>query len=57
MGCKDEEVGIPISDHVDFNGLIKTIEEVEPKKIYVAYGYSYKFSKVLSDMGYTAEPL
>ena len=50
-------LGIPISDHVDFNGLIKTIEEIEPKKIYVAYGYSLKFSKILSDMGYNAEPI
>ena len=50
-------LGIPLSDHADYNDLIKIVETVEPKKIYVAYGYSNRFSKDLRMLGYDAEPV
>ena len=51
------QTGLPISDHADYNDLIKTVETVEPKHIYVAYGFSKKFSEILRNRGYEAEPL
>jgi len=57
MARMRSQKGLPISDHADFNDLIKTIEMVEPKHIYVAYGFSKKFSEILRNKGYDAEPL
>lgn len=51
------KLGLPISDHADYNDLIKIVESVEPKEIYVAYGYSRRFSEILRNMGYKATPL
>jgi len=50
-------LGIPLSDHADYNDLINIVESVEPKKIYVAYGYSNRFSEALRRLGYDAEPV
>ena len=54
---RSRQLGIPLSDHADFPGLLKIVDDVEPKKIYVAYGYSKRFSEILRYMGYDAEPL
>ena len=37
-------LGFPISDHSDFYGLIKFIEEVNPKKVFVVHGYTKEFA-------------
>lgn len=47
--------GFVLSDHVDWNGLNKTIKETGAKKIYVTHGYSSIFSAWLNESGISAE--
>lgn len=48
---------IPISDHADFYDLLRIVDKVNPEKIYVAYGFTNKFAKILKNLGYDATPL
>jgi Cft2 family RNA processing exonuclease len=44
---------LPMSDHADYDGLIETIERVQPKKIYTVHGYK-EFTHDLRGRGYDA---
>jgi putative mRNA 3-end processing factor len=44
----------PLSDHSDFNGLIKTVEAVDPKKIYTFHGFADEFANELRKLSYNA---
>lgn len=48
---------IPISDHADFYDLLRLVDRVNPEKIYVAYGFTNRFAKILKNLGYDAEAL
>lgn len=51
-------LGFPLSDHCDFNQLIKFVKEVEPKKVYCVHGYKKEFAKeVRSRLGIPARAL
>lgn len=56
-----ETVGVdqafPISDHADFNGLIRTVERVGPEKVYVTHGFTKELTKALRERGIDASPL
>lgn len=47
---------LPLSDHADFDGLLKYIRQVKPKKIYTTHG-PRAFAFYLRQLGYNAEPL
>lgn len=51
------DAGLPLSDHVDFNDLIRIVDKVSPKKVYVAYGFKHEFTHYLRYLGYDASPL
>jgi putative mRNA 3-end processing factor len=44
----------PLSDHADFNGLLKIVEETSPQKVLTMHGFSREFSKELRNLGYEA---
>ncbi len=46
--------GFVISDHLDFYGLLKFVENVNPKIIYTFHGFSEKFAEELRKRGYNA---
>ncbi len=49
--------GVALSDHSDYDGLMKIVDAVDPKKVYTVYGYSKRFADALKEYGYDAEPL
>jgi DNA ligase-1 len=44
----------PLSDHADYHELLRTVEEVKPKRIYTVHGYTREFSAELRRRGYDA---
>ncbi len=47
----------PISDHADFKGLVKLVEELNPKRVLVTHGMSKRFASHLRSLGFNASPL
>jgi putative mRNA 3-end processing factor len=47
----------PLSDHCDFDGLLKIIKRSKATKVFTTHGFSYDFSKYLRKIGYDAQPL
>jgi len=46
-----------LSDHADFDGLIRLVEAVSPAKAFVVHGYATEFAKELRARGIDAEPV
>lgn len=54
----DYDVGFPLSDHADFRELVKTVQEVDPDRVYLTHGFSDALSSHLSsELGYDARAL
>ena len=49
--------GFVLSDHADWPGLIRTIEETGAKKVYMLYGSAEKLQHTLLEKGIRAEPV
>lgn len=49
--------GFVISDHLDFNGLVEFVENVNPKEIYTYHGFSEIFANELRKKGFNAQAL
>jgi len=49
--------GVPISDHADFNELIKICELCDPEQVYTIYGDNVRFAAELRKRGFNAHPL
>lgn len=48
----------PLSDHADFDELLKTVKKVDPSVVFTTHGFSKEFSNFLRDEeGYKAIPL
>jgi len=47
---------LPLSDHADFDELIRLVETINPKKVYCTHGFD-KFVDILRNAGYHAELL
>jgi Cft2 family RNA processing exonuclease len=47
----------PLSDHADFNELVKTVEKCSPEKVFVSHGYDHEFAAHLKSRGFDAKPL
>lgn len=41
--------GIPLSDHCDFNQLIKYVEQVNPKRVFCVHGYEREFTREIKE--------
>lgn len=46
--------GFVLSDHADWEGLIKAIEATECETVYLTHGYTASFARYLSEIGYDA---
>jgi putative mRNA 3-end processing factor len=51
------DYAFPLSDHCDFDELIKFVEDCEPKKVYTVHGFSSELASYLRRLGYDATPL
>ncbi|XZE18729.1 ligase-associated DNA damage response exonuclease [Pirellulaceae bacterium SH449] len=49
--------GFVLSDHADWDGLLRTVEEVAPEEVWVTHGFADVFSRHLRDLGWNAKPL
>jgi Cft2 family RNA processing exonuclease len=49
------ETVIPLSDHSDFTGLLRLVEQCDPSKVYVVHGYAQEFAAALRERGFDAE--
>jgi len=47
----------PLSDHCDYNDLVKVVKKVDPEKVYTVHGYAKEFSQILRRLGYDAQAL
>lgn len=45
------DAGFALSDHADWNGLLKAINDTEAEKVYVTHGSTATFSKYLNEIG------
>ena len=45
---------LPLSDHCDFNELVKYIKECSPEKIYTTHGYTIELASHLRELGFDA---
>lgn len=48
---------IPLSDHADFPGLLRLVEEVAPREVLTVHGYTEPFADFLRKRGVDARPL
>jgi putative mRNA 3-end processing factor len=48
---KNADAGFALSDHADWNGLIKTCKETEAECVYVTHGFQSVFSRYLNEQG------
>lgn len=47
-----------LSDHADFDGLIETVKQVDPEKVYTTHGFDEAFASHLSnELGFNAKAL
>ena len=47
-----------LSDHSDFNGLVKIVKQASPEKIYTIHGFENEFANFLKEnLGFDAKPL
>ena len=51
------DYSIPLSDHCDYNELIKLVKDSGAEKVYTIHGFVDEFAKDLTERGFTAQPL
>jgi putative mRNA 3-end processing factor len=47
----------PMSDHCDFDELVRFVKECNPKRVYTVHGFSSELASRLRRLGYDASPL
>jgi Cft2 family RNA processing exonuclease len=59
MGWKGKysNQGFALSDHCDYNDLIRFVEKVSPQVVYTTHGYAAELSRCLREKGFYSEPL
>ncbi|MDE1862376.1 MAG: exonuclease [Thaumarchaeota archaeon] len=55
--ARQHDYSIPLSDHCDYNELLRLVKECDPEKIYTVHGFVKEFASDLSGRGYDAQPL
>jgi DNA ligase 1 len=48
------DAAFPLSDHADYNDLLRYVELVQPKRILTLHGFAAEFARDLRDRGYEA---
>ena len=55
---RNVDAGFPISDHSDFSGTMKFVEECNPKQVYTVHGSTKELAKeIRKQLGINAQPL
>jgi Cft2 family RNA processing exonuclease len=49
--------GFALSDHCDYNSLIRFVEKVSPQAVYTTHGYAAELSASLREKGFYSEPI
>ena len=52
---KGVDAGFSVSDHADWDGLLKAVKASEAEKVYVTHGSQATFSKYLNEIGIESE--
>jgi putative mRNA 3-end processing factor len=47
----------PLSDHCDYQELMKLVEDISPELVYTTHGFSEEFARELQHKGFDAKPL
>jgi len=53
----DADHSFVISDHADFDGLIRSVERASPERVYVTHGLTGELTRALRSRGFDARPL
>lgn len=48
------DAAFPLSDHADFNDLIRFVEQVQPRQILTLHGFAREFARTLRERGWDA---
>jgi putative mRNA 3-end processing factor len=51
------DYSFPLSDHCDYEELIRLVQAVSPEMIYTVHGFAAEFARDLKRMGFSARPL
>ncbi len=51
------DYSFPLSDHCDYEELVKLVQSVSPEMIYTVHGFAAEFARDLRRMGFSARPL
>lgn len=51
------DYSFPLSDHCDFNELVKLVQASEAEEVHTVHGFATEFAAYLRRLGYDAEPL
>ncbi|MEP7377015.1 MAG: ligase-associated DNA damage response exonuclease [Chitinophagaceae bacterium] len=51
---RNADAGFALSDHADWNGLLKTVKETGARKVFVTHGFQAAFSRYLNETGIEA---
>jgi Cft2 family RNA processing exonuclease len=51
------DAAFPLSDHADYNDLLRYVDLVRPRLVYTTHGHTAAFAKILRDRGTEAWPL
>ncbi len=51
------DASFPLSDHADFEGLVRTVRKVDPEVVYVTHGFKRELALELRKEGFNAIPL
>jgi putative mRNA 3-end processing factor len=51
------DYSFPLSDHCDYQELVKLVEEVSPETVLTVHGFASEFARDLKKMGFSARPL
>ena len=51
------DYSFPLSDHCDYQELIRLVQEVSPEMVYTVHGFASEFAQDLRRMGFSARPL
>jgi len=51
------DYSFPLSDHCDYQELVKLVEAVSPEMVYTVHGFAAEFARDLRKMGFSARAL
>ncbi len=51
------DYSFPLSDHCDYQELVRLVRDVSPEMVYTVHGFAAEFARDLKRMGFSARPL